>query len=417
MDPSTPPQHMTATNTENTPAPAATPVEQRPHGHPTLVAATIVAAIAGAGIAVAVVRSRPVETAAPAGFTVNNGAVELLPSSPQWRYIDLAKALNGAPLPPVPAPARVGVDEARAAPIYAPLPGRVERVEVQLGQKVKPGDRLLAIRSSSLPELGHEVESARAALAVKSAMADRVRDLVGLRAVPEKDLVLAEQERHEAELSLKAAEGKRKSLRLGGALDDSGLYWVTATKSGTVVERRALVGMEVGPDRTEPLLSVADLQQVIVTADVLERDTAGLKVGQTARVTDVALGGESVEGTVEYIAQLVDPARRTVAVRVRVPNPDHKLRPNAFAQVTFAAADPTERRVVVPAEAIVTDDQKSVVFVKRELPGGATRLERREVQVGRVRDEKAEIVSGLADGEPYVARGALLLLNALDLAN
>ena len=69
--------------------------------------------------------------------------------------------------------------------------------------------------------------------------------------------------------------------------------------------------MEVGPDRTEPLLSVADLQQVIVTADVLERDTAGLKVGQTARVTDVALGGESVEGTVEYIAQLVDPARRT----------------------------------------------------------------------------------------------------------
>src|SRR6185436_12752505 len=228
MDPSLPPkQQMTATTTENTPAPAA--VEQRPHGHPTLVAATIVAAIAGAGIAVAVLRARPAEPAAPAGFTVNNGAVELLPSSPQWRYIDLAKAKSGAPLPPVPAPARVGVDEARSAPIYAPLPGRVERVDVQLGQKVKPGDKLLAIRSSALPELGHEVESARAALGVKTAMADRVRDLVGLRAVPEKDLVLAEQERREAELSLKAAEGKRRSLRLA-ALDDSGLYWVTATR-------------------------------------------------------------------------------------------------------------------------------------------------------------------------------------------
>jgi multidrug efflux pump subunit AcrA (membrane-fusion protein) len=71
---------------------------------------------------------------------------------------------------------------------------------------------------------------------------------------------------------------------------------------------------------------------------------------------------------------------------------------------------------VVPAEAIVTDDQKSVVFVKRDLPGGATRLERREVTVGRVRDDKAEIVSGLKDGETYVAHGALLLLNALDLA-
>jgi cobalt-zinc-cadmium efflux system membrane fusion protein len=411
MDPSVPKQPKT----ETTPAPEAPPpLEQRPHGHPTLVAAVIVAAIAGAAIAVMILRNHPAEQAAPAGFTINKGGVELLPSSPQWKYIDLTTASHGEPLPPVPAPARVAVDEARSAPIYAPLAGRVERVNVQLGQKVKPGDKLLAVRSASLPELGREVESARAALAVKTAMADRVRDLVGLRAVPEKDLVLAEQERHEAELSLKAAEGKRKSLHLN-ALDDSGLYWVSATKSGTVVERRALVGMEVGPDRADPLLSIADLQEVIVVADVLERDTAGLKVGQTAKVTDVALGGESLDGRVEYVAQLVDAARRTVAVRVRVPNPENKLRPNAFAQVTFASAD-AEKRIVVPAEAVVTDDQKSVVFVKKAVAGGATRLERREVKVGRVRDDRAEITSGLEDGDTYVSRGALLLLNALDLA-
>ena len=82
--------------------------------------------------------------------------------------------------------------------------------------------------------------------------------------------------------------------------------------------------------------------------------------------------------------------------------------------MTFASAG--EKRIVVPAEAVVTDDQKSVVFIKREAPGGATRLERREVKMGRVRDEKAEIVSGLEDGETFVSRGALLLLNALDLA-
>jgi cobalt-zinc-cadmium efflux system membrane fusion protein len=377
------------------------------------VAATVLAALAGATTAVVVLRGHAGAPTAPADFTVSAGGVHLLPGAPQWRYIDLAVARRGDPLPPVPAPARVAVNEARSAPIYVPLAGRVERVNVQLGQQVKPGDRLLAVRSSSLPELGREVESARAALAVKSAMADRVRDLVGLRAVPEKDLVLAEQERREAELSLKAAEGKRRSLRLA-ALDDSGLYWVTAAKPGTVVERRALVGMEVGPDRAEPLLSIADLGEVIVVADVLERDTAGIKLGQRAQVNDVALGGDSVAGTVEYIAQLVDPARRTVAVRLRVPNPDRKLRPNAFAQVTFPGAP--EKRVVVPAEAVVTDDQQSIVFVKTAAAGGATRLERREVKVGRVRDDRAEIVSGLEDGETYVARGALLLLNALDLA-
>src|SRR4051794_13749604 len=125
-----PPQPMNDTDTETTPAPA--PVEQRPHGHPTLVAATVIAAIVGAAVAVIVLRGHPTEPSAPAGFTVNNGGVELLPSSPQWRYIDLAKTASGPPLAPVPAPGRVAVDEARSAPIYAPLAGRVERVDVQL---------------------------------------------------------------------------------------------------------------------------------------------------------------------------------------------------------------------------------------------------------------------------------------------
>jgi cobalt-zinc-cadmium efflux system membrane fusion protein len=290
-------------------------------------------------------------------------------------------------------------------------------VSVQLGQEVKPGDRLLALRSTALPELGHEEQSARAALAVKTAMAERVRDLVQLRAVPEKDLILAEQERREAQLSLRAAEGKRRSLRIDAG-SDSSLYWVTATKRGTVIERKALAGMEVGPDRVDPLISVADLEEVIVVADLLERDAAGVKIGQTARVTDVALGGQPAEGKVEYIAQMVDPVRRTVAVRVRVPNPDHRLRPNAFAQVSFDADGAKDQKlIVVPSDAVVTDDQKSVVFVRRTAPGGKTRLERREVQVGRVREGKTEIVSGLREGETYVARGALLLLNALDLAS
>jgi cobalt-zinc-cadmium efflux system membrane fusion protein len=380
----------------------------------------VVGLIAAAGAALAVKgmdgSSGPAET--PPGLTVESGGVELGASAPQWRYIDLATASVGPPLPGVPAPARITVDEARSAPLFAPLPGRVERVDVQLGQEVKPGDRLLALRSSTLPELGREEESARAALAVKTSMAERVRDLVQLRAVPEKDLILAEQERREAELNLKAAAGKRRSLRID-AQDDSGLYWVTATRRGTVVERRALVGMEVGPDRTEPLVSVANLDDVIVVADLLERDAAGIKVGQRATITDVALGGEPSQGRVEYVAPMVDPVRRTVGVRVRVPNPGHRLRPNAFAQVNFAAdaAGEAERRVVVPSEAVVTDDQKSVVFVRRGAPGGKTRLERREVQAGRVRDGHTEILSGLHEGESYVARGALLLLNALDLAS
>jgi hypothetical protein len=66
----------------------------------------------------------------------------------------------------------------------------------------------------------------------------------------------------------------------------------------------------------------------------------------------------------------------------------------------------------VPAEAVVTDDQQSFVFVR----GDGDALQRREVILGRQRGGQVEIVRGLAPGETYVTKGALLLLNAVDLA-
>lgn len=351
-------------------------------------------------------------SAAPGLVPLDDNAVAMPAGAPQWKYVETAVASKGAPLMPVPAPAHVAVDEARESPVFAPLAGRVEEVAVQLGQEVKAGTKLVAIRSSTLPELAREIESAKATLAVKTTGVERVRDLVQLKAVPEKDLLLAEQERHEAELALHASEGKKNSLHIG-AMDANGLYWVSAPRAGTVVERRALVGMEVGPDRSEPLVSVADLSEVIVVADVLESDIASVKPGESAVVTGAALGDERLTGTVNYVAQLVDPVRRTVAVRLRVANQNRRLRPNAFAQVSFPAAGGD--RVVVPAEAVVTDGQRTVVFVKRPGQSGQDRLERRSVRVGRTRDGRTEILEGLAQGETYVARGALLLLNALTL--
>jgi cobalt-zinc-cadmium efflux system membrane fusion protein len=353
------------------------------------------------------------EPAARPTLETEKESVVLDAKAAQLKYVEVRTAEDGTPLPPLPAPARVGVAESRSAPVFAALAGRVDSVPVQLGQQVKPGDRLVAVRSSSLPDLNRDLENARAELGVKTSAADRVRDLVRLRAVAEKDLTLAEAERHEAEIAVRAAEGKRRSLGLG-AVNPSGLYWITAPRAGIVVERRALVGMEVGPDRTDPLVLIADLKEVVVVADLLEGDVSGIRAGQTAEVR--AGGDEPLPGTVDYVAAMVDPVRRTVAVRVRVPNPEGKLRPNAFAHVTFHPAQ-GEKRVVVPDQAVVSDGQKNVVFVRLPAPAGRQRFSRREVRVGRSRDGNVEVLDGLKAGESYVAGGALLLLNALDLGS
>jgi cobalt-zinc-cadmium efflux system membrane fusion protein len=369
----------------------------------------------GIGIGVGIGASKRAARPLPVpGLTVTDSTIQLAQGSPQERYIELEVAKLAPGLAPIPAPARVLVDESRSGPVFAPVAGRVEQVVVHLGQEVKPGDRLVAIRSSSLPELGRESESARASLAVKTALVERLRDLVALRAVPEKDLIVAQQEKHEIELALKAAEGKRRSLHLG-RFDPGGLFWLTAPRKGTVVDRAALVGMEVGPDRTEPLVQIAELDEVIVVADVVGADTEALSAGQSVQVSEVRAGAQPVAGKIEYVADFVDPVRRTIAVRIRVPNPEHHLRPNAFVQVTFATLAPPV--VQVPSEALVTDDQKAIIFVKTGGPDKQSRLQRREVRIGRSRDGKTEILTGLGAGETFVSRGALLLLNALDIAS
>jgi cobalt-zinc-cadmium efflux system membrane fusion protein len=197
------------------------------------------------------------------------------------------------------------------------------------------------------------------------------------------------------------------------AAASEGLYWLTAPRAGVVVARDALAGQQVGPERSEPLLVIAELDEVIVTADVPEASVRALRVGQTAQILEAGAGEGGVAGTIESIGAVVDPQRRMVDVRVRVPNPDGALRPNAFVQVAFT---PDERPlVVVPVEAVVTDDQESFVFVRT--PGSGTALERRKVTLGHQQGGQVEVLSGLAPGESYVTRGALLLLNAVDLAS
>jgi cobalt-zinc-cadmium efflux system membrane fusion protein len=365
-------------------------------------------AVAAAVIA-AHVRREAASDSAPR-VTVTGDAVDIRDGAAAWSYLDFAQAQVGKPVAPQPVPAHVAFDEARSQPIFAPLPGRVETVSVRLGQHVEKGDRLLAVRSTALVDLSKEIELLRSKEGARGKAVERLRALVALKAVPEKDLVSAEQDLKQAQLAREAAELKLRSLSVAEVSE--GRYWLTAPQAGVVVERTVLMGQEVGPDRGDPLLVIAEVDEVIVTADVPEADVRGLQVGQSASISSPAAPDQTITGRVEYVGEVVDPVRRMVNVRVRVANPDRLLRPNAFVQVAFATDGPD--RVLGPTEAVVTDDQRSFVFVR--VPNKPQRLERRPVSLGRQREGQVEIVDGLSPGETFASKGALLLLNAVDLA-
>lgn len=345
----------------------------------------------------------------PVTLAADQKGITLTADAPQWKYVELAEAKLAAALEPLPVPGRVDLDEKRTSSIGAPLAGRVESVQVRLGTRVKGGDKLFSVRSAAYADLDRETEGARAMVAVKQRLLERAKELYELKAAAQKDMLAADAELREAELTLKAAEAKKRSLQV--VSDGDNLFWVKAPRSGTVVDVDVYTGQEVTPDRDKPLLRLSDLDEVLVIADLPEGDVSDLTLGESVQI--VLQGGALTrKGTIEYISEVVDPRRRTVEVRVRAKNDDRVLRPNAFVEVV-ALPDGGAQTISVPDQAIVSQGKQSIVFLARA--GG--RLEPTPVVVGRRNGGHTEVRRGLEPGVKYVAHGALLLLNQVELSS
>src|SRR5690606_9158930 len=110
--------------------------------------------------------------------------------------------------------ARVTTVPSLTAPSFAPLEGRVVAVKVKLGDLVEPGDRLALIQTTELPVLNHALAAARLEVKTRAAIVARMRRLVESRVGPEHDLIVAQSELAEAELAVKTADSRLKSLAI-----------------------------------------------------------------------------------------------------------------------------------------------------------------------------------------------------------
>jgi len=341
-------------------------------------------------------------------FSATADAVTLHQGAPTPLKFVTAEVTDGDPLPLPPVTARVATVETMTAPSMAPLSGRVVSVNVRLGDRVKEGDRLIEVRTADLPTLQHDLRAAELSIRTKKAIVDRLKGLVEARAASQNELTVAQSELDEAKLAASAASEKIKSLSIKQA--DATSYWVLANRSGVVVQLDAAPGKQVGPEGDKPIATVADLGEVLVLADVSQKDAATLEAGAPVEIRFPDGVDTRVKGSIETVSDVVDPDKQTVPVRVRVNNEKKILRPNAFVNVVFSPK-PEQKIAGVPAAAVVSDGAESVVFVETE-PGS---FKRRRVELGRRSKERAEITSGLRAGERVVTSNALLLLNALDV--
>lgn len=350
------------------------------------------------------------KTSPPTPFRLTKTDIVLSEGTPQPIPFETGEVTIGEPLPLPPITARIAAVESRTAPSYAPMEGRLDHVAVKLGDHVEAGAKLALIRSGDMATLLRELRASAALAQTKKALAERMQVLVEARGASANDLLVAKNDLRDAELQAQTADSRLKSMSI--APDADNRYWLLAPRSGTVIQVDSATGQQVGPGKDRPVVTLADLEEVLVLADVAQPDIGNLHVGDPV---DIRIPGDNDslgQGQVENISAVVDMDRQTIPIRIRAKNPSGRLRPNSFVEAHFGKS-PTKAPSVlrVPSASIVSDGLDSVVFVQTA-PG---HFKRSEVTTGRQRGGQTEVRAGLRVGDRIVVRGALLLLNALDM--
>ncbi|MHC9063592.1 efflux RND transporter periplasmic adaptor subunit, partial [Nitrospira sp. CMX1] len=176
---------------------------------------------------------------------------------------------------------------------------------------------------------------------------------------------------------------------------------IYAPSSGIVMKREALPGKYVEPSVT--LYEIADLSTVWISADIYESEMAVTKVGQPALITFAAYPGETFSGKVAYVYPTLNTEARTVRVRLELPNPEMKLKPGMYGNVTVRTN--VARTLVVPKEAVLNTGLRQLVFMDR----GQGRYEPTVVKLGRRSQDAVEVMEGLKEGDRIVTSANFLL--------
>ncbi len=354
-------------------------------------------------------RTPPRPTAPSKDMQVKGRSIAIAPDAPQWQVLRLGRAERAEKRWSDPVPAYVRVDETQAARVGAPLGGRVVQVFAELGQPVKKGQQLFSVASPDLAMMSAERAKARVDLDAAKAAQDRVQAIVSAHALPEKEEVAAEQHLRQAQVDYRVAQAKLSSLQVSTRSDNE--FVVNSPRAGNVVEKNVLPGQQIGTEDAGSLMMVADLSSVWVVAQLFEADAGGIEVGTPARITVESLPGVTLDGKVDMVSAVVDPARHSVPVRVIIDNKDGRLKPNTYARMSFLASVP-EGSVEIASTSLVSDGADQYVYVQSK----DGRFVRRKVVAGPARNGRVLITSGLEPGQTVVERGAILLDNQIALS-
>ena len=272
----------------------------------------------------------------------------------------------------------VDYDESKVSHIHLRTEGWIEELAVESeGERVKKGDFLFDVYS---PKLVNAQEEMVTALSTGN-----------------KGLIRATKERLSA-LGISALQIKKLQQNKKVKQRIS----IYAPQDGVVSDLPVREGMFVKP--SQKVMTLGDLSSVWLLAEVFERQSEWVEVGQTAEVSLSYIPGKTWEGEVEYIYPSLDPKTRTLKVRLRFDNPGERLKPNMYANVKIYGGA-KENTIVIPLEGLIRTGRDERVIIDL----GEGKFEARDVKAGIESGNYVEILDGVNDGDKIVTSGQFLI--------
>ena len=282
--------------------------------------------------------------------------------------------------------------------VSAELTGKVVQIAFAAGSTVRAGE-LLVKQDTSSEEA--QLRSAEAAAALARLNIERLGKLLGERTI-------SQSQYDTAEAAYKQAVAQADAIRAA-----IGKKTIRAPFSGRLGIRQVNLGQVI--NEGQPIVSLQTLDPIFVDFSLPQQNLPQLKAGLAVRVSTDALPGETIQGRITAVNPLVDAATRTLRVQATVANPDERLRPGMYVNVSVVM--PATRQVLaIPATSVLYAPYSDSVFVVEERPGPAggppaETVRQQFVKLGERQGDFVAVLSGLSEGETVVSTGVFKLRN------
>ncbi len=290
----------------------------------------------------------------------------------------------------------------KGADLALEVPGIVEEIDFESGQKVQAGALLLRLRAEEDVARLHSLE---ASAQLAQITYDRNQKLASRQVVSQ------------ATLDSDGANLKNAKAQLVAQQAVIDKKFIHAPFAGKLGIRAVDIGQYVNAGT--PIVTLQALDPIYADFYLPQQALDELKVGQAVTATIDTYPGQNFAGEITAINPKVDPNSRNVQVRATLKNPDHKLLPGMFAKVTIAVGTP-QRYVTLPQTAIAYNPYGSTVYVvddKGKDAKGQPQLVARQnfVTTGATRGDQVAVLSGVKEGETVVTAGQIKLHNGSPL--